>query len=152
MPIGGGGLAAGSCFSVAIWNKIHGTSTKVFGAEPKGADDAYRSLKSGKIESNKNPVTLADGLRTELGDVNFPLIRDLIHSIYLVSDPEIIRGQIKLIERLKIMIESNCSPPFSAVHKNQNDFRGKKTGIILSGGNIDLKNSKWSLENKKGEK
>ena len=150
VPIGGGGLAAGSCFSVAIWNKLHGTSTKVFGAEPIGADDAYRSLKSGKIESNENPITLADGLRTELGDVNFPLIQDLIHSIYLVSDLEIINGQIKLIERLKIMIESNCSPPFSAVQKNKNDFKGKKTGIILSGGNIDLKNSKWFIENKKG--
>ena len=150
VPIGGGGLAAGSCFSVAIWNKLHGTSTKVFGAEPTGADDAYRSLKSGKIERNENPVTLADGLRTELGDVNFPLIQDLIHSIYLVSDSEIINGQIKLIERLKIMIESNCSPPFSAVQKNKDDFKGKKTGIILSGGNIDLKNSKWFIENKKG--
>lgn len=150
VPIGGGGLAAGSCFAVSVWNKLYGTSTKVFGAEPTGADDAHRSLKSGKIERNENPVTLADGLRTELGDVNFPIIKDLIHSIYLVSDSEIISGQIKLIERLKIIIESNCSPPFSAVQENRNNFTGKNIGIILSGGNIDLKNSKWSIENKKG--
>ena len=143
VPIGGGGLAAGTGFAVSVWNNLHGTATKVFCGEPSGADDAFRSLISGKIEFNKNPYTVADGLRTELGDINFPIIKKTIKEIYLVSDKEILEGQIKLAERLKIVLETNCSPPFSAICKNLERFNGKKVGIIISGGNVDLRSSVW---------
>lgn len=143
VPIGGGGLAAGTGFAVSIWNKLHSTSIKVFAGEPIGADDAYRSFNSGKIEHNKNPKTVADGLRTELGNINFPIIQKTLDAIYLVSDTEILEGQLKLAERLKLIIESNCSPPFSVVCKERQIFNNKSVGIILSGGNIDLRNSAW---------
>ena len=143
IPIGGGGLAAGTGFAVSIWNKTHGTSIKVFAGEPEGANDAYRSFYSGKIEHNKDPKTVADGLRTELGNINFPIIQKTIDAIYLVSDTEILEGQLKLAERLKLIIETNCSPPFSAVYKKPQIFNNKTIGIILSGGNIDLRNNSW---------
>jgi threonine dehydratase len=136
VPIGGGGLIAGS----ALAAKYFGKNCTVIGAEPFEVDDAYRSLKSGKIETNESANTIADGLKTQLGDKNFPIIRNEIKSIIRITEEEIIESMKIIWERLKIICEPSCSPPLAAVLKNKETFRNKKVGIIISGGNVDLNN------------
>jgi threonine dehydratase len=135
-PVGGGGLLAGT----ALAARDYGTNCKVFAGEPFGADDAYRSMQSGKIEYNTSVNTIADGLRTHLGDKNFPIIKTLVSEIIRVEEQEIIAAMKLLWERLKIIIEPSCAVPFAALLKDKKIFAGKKIGIILSGGNVDLTN------------
>ena len=136
VPIGGGGLIAGS----ALAAKYFGKNCTVIGAEPFEVDDAYRSLKSGKIETNKSANTIADGLKTQLGDKNFPIIKDEVKSIIRITEEEIIESMKIIWERLKVICEPSCSLPLAAVLKNKETFRNKKVGIIISGGNVDLNN------------
>ncbi len=132
-PVGGGGLLSGT----ALATKYFSPSTQVIAGEPAGSDDAYRSLKSGKIEPAQSQ-SIADGLLTTLGDKTFPIIKDLVKEVITVSDEEII-GAMRLIwERMKIIVETSCAVPFAAVLRNKEKFAGKKVGIILSGGNVDL--------------
>jgi len=133
-PVGGGGLIAGTAIA-AHYDSNH---CKVIGGEPAEVDDAYRSLQSGKIETNETTNTIADGLRTTLGDVNFPIIQQLVEEIILVEEDEIIDALRLIWERLKIIIEPSCAVPFAALIKEKHQFKGKKIGIILSGGNVDL--------------
>ena len=135
-PVGGGGLLAGS----ALAAKYFGSSIGVYAGEPFNADDGYRSLQSGKIEYNTTVNTIADGLRTHLGDKNFPIIKTLVTEIIRVEEQEIISAMKLLWERLKIIIEPSCAVPFAALLKDKKTFAGKKVGIILSGGNVDLTN------------
>lgn len=136
-PVGGGGLIAGTCLSAYHF----GNNCKVIGGEPTIADDAYRSLLSGKIElNNGTELTIADGLRTFLGDINFPIIKEYIDQILLVDEAEIISAMRDVWERMKIIIESSCAVPVAAVIKNKELFKGKKVGIIITGGNVDLGN------------
>ena len=135
-PVGGGGLLAGS----ALAAKYFGSSIGVYAGEPFNADDGYRSLQSGKIEYNTTVNTIADGLRTHLGDKNFPIIKSLVTDIIRVEEQEIISAMKLLWERLKIIIEPSCAVPFAALLKDKKTFAGKKVGIILSGGNVDLTN------------
>jgi threonine dehydratase len=133
-PIGGGGLIAGTClFANAFSNK-----TKVIGAEPLAVDDAYRSLMSGKIEINENTNTIADGLRTQLGDLNFPIILKHVHQIIRVSEVEIIEAMRFVWERMKITIEPSSAVAVAAVFKEPTLFKNKKVGVIISGGNVDV--------------
>ena len=136
VPIGGGGLIAGS----ALAAKYFGKNCTVIGAEPFEVDDAYRSLKSGKIETNESANTIADGLKTQLGDKNFPIIKNEIKSIIRITEEEIIESMKIIWERLKIICEPSCSLPLAAVLKNKETFINKKVGIIISGGNVDLNN------------
>ena len=136
VPIGGGGLIAGS----ALAAKYFGKNCTVIGTEPFEVDDAYRSLKSGKIETNESANTIADGLKTQLGDKNFPIIRNEIKSIIRITEEEIIESMKIIWERLKIICEPSCSLPLAAVLKNKETFINKKVGIIISGGNVDLNN------------
>ena len=136
VPIGGGGLIAGS----ALAAKYFGKNCTVIGAEPFEVDDAYRSLKSGKIETNESANTIADGLKTQLGDKNFPIIKNEIKSIIRITEEEIIESMKIIWERLKIICEPSCSLPLAAVLKNKETFKNKKVGIIISGGNVDLNN------------
>ncbi len=133
-PVGGGGLLAGS----AIAAKTLSSTCKIMAGEPQNADDAYRSLLSGKIETNEQANTIADGLRTNLGHINFPIIQALVDQIHLVSEEEIISAMRLIWERMKIIIEPSCAVPFAAVLKNKEAFENQKIGIILSGGNVDL--------------
>ena len=103
-------------------------------------DDAYRSLISGKIETNSSFNTVADGLRTHLGDRNFPIIHKYVDKIIRVEENEIIEAMQLIWERMKIIIEPSCAVPFAALLKNKEEFKNKKVGIILSGGNVDVKN------------
>jgi threonine dehydratase len=133
-PVGGGGLLAGTALSSSYLS----ANIKVFGAEPEGADDAYRSFRAGKRIPMVVPNTIADGLLTSLGERNFSVIMQLVEDILLVNDQEIIRAMQLIYERLKIVVEPSCAVPLAAVLRNKIRFEGKEVGIILSGGNVDL--------------
>ena len=101
-------------------------------------DDAYRSLISGEIEKNSSTNTIADGLKTELGDINFPIIRKEISKIIRVTEKEIIESMKIIWERLKIICEPSCAVPLAAILREKKYFEQKKLGVIISGGNVDL--------------
>lgn len=132
-PVGGGGLLSGT----ALATKYFSPGTIVIAGEPAGSDDAYRSLRSGKIEPAQSN-TIADGLLTTLGTKTFPVIRELVKDIITVTDEEIVSAMRLIWERLKIIVEPSCAVPFAAVLKEKSRFTGKRVGIILSGGNVDL--------------
>lgn len=135
-PVGGGGLLAGTALACAYF----GNNCEPMAGEPKEADDAYRSLQAGSIQTNITASTIADGLRTQLGDKNFPIIQALVKTIIRVEEDEIIHAMRLIWERMKIIVEPSCAVPFAAVLKAPEKFAGKKLGIILSGGNVDLGN------------
>lgn len=132
-PVGGGGLLSGTLLAA----KYFSPRTKVIAGEPAGADDTFRSLKSGKIEPSQAD-TVADGLLTSLGDKTFPLIKEMVSEVITVNDHEIISAMRLIWERMKIIVEPSCAVPFAAVLKEKEKFAGKNVGIILSGGNVDL--------------
>lgn len=132
-PVGGGGLLSGT----ALAAKYFSPKTLVIAGEPTGSDDAYRSLKSGKIEQAQSN-TIADGLLTSLGDKTFPIIQENVKEIITVTDDEIIDALRLVWERMKIIIEPSCAVPLAALLKEKERFTGKRVGIILSGGNVDL--------------
>ena len=118
-------------------------SIKVYGAEPDEADDAFQSLKHGKIIPNKTINTICDGLRAEIGSKTFPVIKDLVDGIETVSEEDIIESLRMIWERMKIIVEPSCSISLAMVIKNRNIFKGKNVGLIMSGGNIDLNSLPW---------
>ena len=138
-PIGGGGLIAGT--SIAIDKFSY--NCKVIGVEPSSVDDAYRSLISGKIETNKTTNTVADGLRTNLGSINFPIIQKYVQEILLVSEQEILDSLNIIINKLKIVVEPSSSVVLAALIKNKSRFKNKNIGLIMCGGNIDFDNLKF---------
>jgi len=135
-PIGGGGLIAGTALAAHHFVP----NCKVIGGEPLEADDAFRSLQSGTIEINKTAKTIADGLRTQLGDINFPIIKALVHEIIRVEEDEIVLAMRLAWERLKVVIEPSSAVPLAALLSEKSRFQNKKIGIIISGGNIDVEN------------
>ena len=135
-PVGGGGLIAGTALAAHYFSKY----CKVIGGEPINADDAYRSLLSGKIELNDSTDTIADGLRTNLGDRNFPIIKKYVEKIMRVEEEEIIAAMKLIWERMKIIIEPSSAVAFAALLKNKSDYKNKNIGIIISGGNVDIAN------------
>lgn len=132
-PIGGGGLISGTGLAA----KFFSPQTIVVGAEPEGADDAFRSLESGMIEPSQSD-SVADGLLTTVGDKTFPIIQETVRKIITVSDVEIISAMRLLWERLKIIVEPSAAVAFAAVLKQKERFRNRNVGIIISGGNVDL--------------
>ncbi|WP_421813607.1 threonine ammonia-lyase [Flagellimonas sp.] len=133
-PVGGGGLIAGTALSAHYF----GNHCKTIGGEPFEVDDAYRSLHSGKIETNSSTNTIADGLKTQLGDRNFPIIQKHVQEIVRVTEEEIIAAMRLIWERLKIVCEPSSAVAFAAVIKRKEKLRDKKVGIIISGGNVDI--------------
>lgn len=134
VPVGGGGLASG----ISIGFRHFSPETKIFGAEPANADDAFRSLKAGKIIPSENPDTIADGLKTSLGSNTFPVLKELLTGIITVTEDEIIRAMKLIWERIKIIIEPSSAVSLAAFLKQKNDFGGANIGLILSGGNVNL--------------
>lgn len=132
-PVGGGGLLSGTAYAA----KHFSPSTVVIAGEPAGSDDTFRSLKSGKIEQAQSQ-TIADGLLTTVGDKTFPIIHELVKEVITVSDEEIVAAMRLIWERLKIIVEPSAAVPFASVLKSKEKFKGKRVGIILSGGNVDL--------------
>ncbi|HET7360648.1 MAG TPA: pyridoxal-phosphate dependent enzyme [Salinimicrobium sp.] len=134
-PVGGGGLLAGTSLAAHLFSE----KVQTLGAEPFEVDDAYRSLKSGKIEFNSTTNTIADGLKTHLGDKNFPIIKKYVNEIIRVNEDEIISAMKLIWERMKIVVEPSSAVALATVLREKEKFRRKKVGIILSGGNVDLK-------------
>ncbi|WP_375323439.1 threonine/serine dehydratase [Flagellimonas sp. GZD32] len=133
-PVGGGGLIAGTALAAHYFGK----DCMVIGGEPMEVDDAYRSMISGKIETNTTINTIADGLKTQLGDRNFPIILKYVDNIIRVTEDEIIAAMRLIWERLKIVCEPSSAVALAAIIREKERFKGKKVGIIISGGNVDL--------------
>jgi threonine dehydratase len=133
-PVGGGGLLSGTAVSV----KGLSPSTKVYAAEPAGADDAYRSFKSGRLIPSVSPSTIADGLLTSLGEINFTIIKKYVDDIFTVTDESIVRAMRLIWERMKIIVEPSSAVPLAVVMDNPGVFRKKRVVVILSGGNVDI--------------
>lgn len=133
-PVGGGGLLSGTSLSV----KYFSPNTRTIGAEPTGADDAYRSFKAGEIIPSINPDTIADGLLTSLGSLTFPIIKAHVEQILTVKDSVTIEAMKLIWQRMKIIVEPSAAVPLAVVMDNPHSFNGKKIGIILSGGNVDF--------------
>jgi threonine dehydratase len=133
-PVGGGGLLSGTSISV----KSLSTSTKVIACEPQGADDAFRSFYSNEIQPSVNPETIADGLLTSLGTLTFPIIKKNVDDIVTVSEKGILAAMKLIWERMKIIVEPSSAVPLAAIIEEKVDVKNKRTGIIISGGNIDL--------------
>ena len=139
VPIGGGGLISGTGVVVSSLRP----NTKLLGVEPESADDALRSIKSGEIVPSDYPPTIADGLRSSLGEKTFPMIKKFVSAIHTVSEKEIISSMRFVWERMKMIVEPSSAVTMAAVLNNPASFRGKKTGVIFSGGNIDLSYLPW---------
>ena len=133
-PVGGGGLLSGT----SIATKGIAPKTKVFAAEPLGANDAYRSFKSKTFVPSVNPKTIADGLLTSLGDLTFPIIMKNVDDIFTANEEEIIYAMRLIWERMKIIVEPSSAVPLAVVLKNPKVFKNKSIGIIISGGNVDF--------------
>jgi threonine dehydratase len=138
-PVGGGGLLSGTAVAV------HGVSanTRIIGAEPAAADDAYRSFSSGTLFPSGNPKTIADGLRTSLGPNTFPLVRAHVAAIVTTSEEAIVRAMRLVWERMKVVIEASAAVPLAAIMEGKLDIKGKRVAIIFSGGNVDLDALPW---------
>lgn len=132
-PVGGGGLLSGTCLTAGYFSP----ETLVIGAEPEGADDTFRSLETGMIEPSQAD-SIADGLLTTVGTKTFPIIQEHVKGIITVADAEIISAMRLIWERLKIIVEPSAAVAFAAVLKDKEQFKNKRVGVILSGGNIDL--------------
>lgn len=133
-PVGGGGLIAGTALATNYLSYY----IETIGAEPFGADDAYLSLKTGKIQPSINPKTIADGLKTQLGENNFPIIQKFVSKIIRVEESEIVEAMKFIWERMKVIIEPSSAVAVAAMFRNKSEFKNRKVGVILSGGNVDM--------------
>jgi threonine dehydratase len=138
-PVGGGGLLSGTALSCHYLRP----DVRVIAGEPKGADDAFRSLRDGRIYPSENPQTVADGLRTSLGTLTFPIIRRYVERIVTVEEESIVAAMRHVWERMKVLIEPSAAVPLAAILEGGIETGGKRIGIILSGGNVDLDSLPW---------
>ena len=138
-PIGGGGLLSGTALAVAGY----GGDCRTVAAEPKAVDDAYRSWRDGRIYPPTNGETVADGLRTFLGDVTFPIIREHVSDVVTVTEAGIVDAMRLVWERMKLVIEPSSAVPVAALFEHPDLFRCRRVGIILSGGNVGLDRLPW---------
>lgn len=139
-PVGGGGLLSGTGLSTTYFSP----GTIVIAGEPENADDACRSMKAGSIQPVSPLHTIADGLRTSLGTITFPIIRDHVSEIITVDEALIIEAMRLIWTRMKILVEPSSAVPLAAIMKEKSKFKGKRVGIILSGGNVDLDYLPWN--------
>jgi threonine dehydratase len=133
-PVGGGGLLSGTALAVKYFSQ----GTQVFAGEPEGANDAFRSFSSGVWVPSEAPKTIADGLLTSLGEKNFPIIQQYVDGIATCSEKAIVQAMQLIWERMKIVVEPSSAVPLACLLEGKLDHAGKKIGIILSGGNVDL--------------
>jgi len=144
-PVGGGGLLSGTALAVAGYGRGRGRGCRTVAAEPKAVDDAYRSWRDGRIYPPTNGETVADGLRTFLGDVTFPIVREHVSDIVTVTEAGIVDAMRLVWERMKLVIEPSSAVPVAALFEHPDLFRGKRVGIILSGGNVGLDRLPWQV-------
>ncbi|MEE2788743.1 MAG: pyridoxal-phosphate dependent enzyme [Myxococcota bacterium] len=140
VPVGGGGLLSG----VTLAFRALSPTTRVYAAEPRGADDAYRSKASGRLVPQTDPRTIADGLRTSLGDLTWPVVRDLVDDVLLVEEADIVTWMKFIWERLKLVIEPSAAVGVAALARHQARWpKGSRVGVVLCGGNVDLEQLPW---------
>ncbi|MGI9515173.1 MAG: beta-hydroxyaspartate dehydratase BhcB [Anderseniella sp.] len=138
-PIGGGGMISGSCLTLSNISP----DTKVYAAEPLNADDAYRSFKAGHIIADDAPQTVADGLKVPLKELTWHFVSNHVEDILLATEQEIIDAMYLTWQRMKIVIEPSCAVPLAVILKNRAVFEGKRVGVIITGGNVDLNKLPW---------
>jgi len=138
-PVGGGGLLSGTALSA----RHFAAGAKVIAAEPEQANDAWHSFREKRFIPSVNPDTIADGLRTSLGNITFPIILENVDDIVTVSEAAIVKAMKLIWERMKIIVEPSSAVPLAALMEKKFEHRNKKVGIIISGGNVDLANLPW---------
>jgi threonine dehydratase len=138
-PVGGGGLASGTCLAA------HGTNPdiNVYAAEPQGADDAFRSFQTGKRQPVGTPNTIADGLLTTVGELTWPILKEHLADVLTVSDEQIIEAMQLMWSRMKLIVEPSGAVPFAALMSHELPAAIQRIGVIISGGNVDLKKLPW---------
>jgi threonine dehydratase len=138
-PIGGGGMISGTCLTLATL----APEVKIIAAEPEQADDAYRSFKAGHIIADDAPETIADGLKVPLKDLTWHFVRNHVTDILTVSEQEIVDAMKLTWKYLRVVMEPSCAPPLATILKNPDVFRGKRVGVVITGGNVDLDKLPW---------
>nr|WP_325248506.1 beta-hydroxyaspartate dehydratase BhcB [Amylibacter sp.] len=138
-PIGGGGMISGTCLTLSHL----APEVQVIAAEPEQADDAFRSFKAGHIIADDAPETVADGLKVPLKDLTWHFVKTHVSDILTASDPEIIAAMKLIWQRMKIVVEPSSAVPLATILKNPDVFAGKRVGVILTGGNVDLAKLPW---------
>ena len=138
-PIGGGGMISGTCLTMSNLSP----ETAIYAAEPKNADDAYRSFHAGEIIEDDSPQTVADGLKVSLRPRTWHFVSKYVTDILLATEEEIIEAMYLTWQRMKIVIEPSSAVPLATILKNKPLFEGKRVGVILTGGNVDLKKLPW---------
>ncbi|MBX9618888.1 MAG: pyridoxal-phosphate dependent enzyme [Hyphomicrobiales bacterium] len=138
-PIGGGGMVSGTCLTLS---KL-APQVKIYAAEPEQADDAYRSFKAGHIIADDAPNTIADGLKVPLKELTWHFVRNHVTDILTASEDEIIEAMKLTWKRMKIVMEPSCAVPLATIIKNKHVFAGKRVGVIITGGNVDLDKLPW---------
>jgi threonine dehydratase len=138
-PIGGGGMISGTCLTLSTI----APNVEIFAAEPERADDAYRSFKAGHIIADDAPDTIADGLKVPLKDLTWHFVQRHVTDILTASDPEIVDAMKLIWKRMKIVMEPSSAVPLATILKNPDRFRGKRVGVIVTGGNVDLDRLPW---------
>jgi threonine dehydratase len=138
-PIGGGGMISGTCLTVSST----APNVQIYAAEPEQADDAYRSFKAGHIIADDAPVTVADGLKVPLKELTWHFVKNHVTDILTASETEIIDAMKTTWKRMKIVIEPSCAVPLATILKNPDVFRGRRVGVIITGGNVDLDTLPW---------
>jgi threonine dehydratase len=138
-PIGGGGMISGTC--LALSNVA--PDTKIYAAEPKNADDAYRSFKAGHIIADDAPDTVADGLKVPLKDLTWHFVSNHVTDILIATEEEIVDAMKLIWQRMKIVMEPSSAVPLATIIKNKDLFAGKRVGVIITGGNVDMDKLPW---------
>ncbi len=141
-PIGGGGMVSGTCLTISN----AAPRVEIYAAEPEQADDAYRSFKAGRIIADDAPVTVADGLKVPLKELTWHFVSGYVTDILTASDEEIIAAMRLIWQRMKIVMEPSSAVTLAIILKNREVFSGKRVGVIITGGNVDLDKLPW-LEN-----
>ncbi len=139
-PIGGGGMISGTCLTLSNL----APDIRVFAAEPLNADDAARSFKAGHIIADDAPETVADGLKVPLKELTWHFVQNHVTDILVATENEIIEAMKLIWKRMKIVVEPSSAVPLATILKNQEIFAGKRIGIILTGGNVDLDHLPWT--------
>jgi len=139
-PIGGGGMISGTCLTLSNL----APDVKIYAAEPEQADDAARSFRAGHIIADDAPVTVADGLKVPLKDLTWHFVQSHVTDILTASETEIINAMKLVWKRMKIVIEPSSAVPLACILKNKQLFAGKRIGIIITGGNVDLDALPWT--------
>jgi threonine dehydratase len=138
-PIGGGGMISGTCLTLSNI----APQTRIYAAEPKDADDAYQSFKTGEIVAYDAPVTVADGLKVPLKELTWHFVRNHVTDVLLATEQEIIDAMRLIWARMKIVMEPSSAVPLATILKNRDVFAGKRVGVVITGGNVDLDKLPW---------